>query len=129
MLNATVSGYVGKSELRQSSQGKDILNFSVAHGERVNGIEKTTWVRCAVFGARATTLSEYIRKGTFITATGQLKVSVYVPNQGEPSMNVDMIVSDLAFNNPSSLNDNMQKDAKKVPEETSTDKFGDDVPF
>ena len=96
MLVATVSGYVGQSELRTTTEGKSVLNFSVAHSEKVKGEDVTTWVRVSVFGNRADSLSNWIVKGTHVTAIGTLRVSQYTKD-GKSFLNVDMTAMDVSF--------------------------------
>lgn len=128
MLLATVSGYVSKAELSSTQNGKEVLNFSVAHSEKIKGVDKTTWVRCSLFGARATALAGYIDKGTHVTAVGQLKLGVYAPTGKEPSMNVDLMVSDISFIN-NKASGNQEAPAKSEQQAQPEDPFGDDVPF
>jgi single-strand DNA-binding protein len=129
MLNATVSGYVGKSELRNTQDGKQVLNFSIAHSEKIQGTERTTWVRCSVFGNRAGALADYIVKGVFATATGNLRLSVYSPNDGAPSVNADMSVNDVSFCTPAGRGDSAPKPQKPQENKDPFASEDDDVPF
>jgi single-strand DNA-binding protein len=124
MLVATVSGYVGTSELRTTNDGRDVLNFSVAHSEKVKGVDTTTWVRVSVFGNRATSLSNWIVKGVHVTCIGALKISQY-EKDGKSFLNVDMSAMDVSFTSSKSKDEPSQ--GKPAPEQPAPN--DEDVPF
>ena len=77
----TVIGNVGNTpELRYTSDGKMVANFSVATSG-YNDI--TTWVRVSVFGNQAKACAEYLTKGRQVYVEGRLSVD---PETGGPRM-------------------------------------------
>jgi single-strand DNA-binding protein len=72
MIQAFITGRLGKdAELRQA--GRDnVCSFSVASGRKVKGEETTTWVRCSLWGKRGEALVQYLTKGTKIAVGGEL---------------------------------------------------------
>lgn len=72
MIYAFISGNLGKdAELRPA--GKDrVCSFSVATSRKVKGEEKTTWVRCSVWGKRGEALAPHLTKGSKVAVAGEL---------------------------------------------------------
>lgn len=71
MIHATVIGNLGRDGELRSVNGKAVLNFSV--GTKGRGKDgATTWVRCAMWGARAEKVAQYMTKGTKVAAVGSL---------------------------------------------------------
>ncbi|MCP4101104.1 MAG: single-stranded DNA-binding protein, partial [Lentisphaerae bacterium] len=50
-------------EVRHTPNGKSIGEVSVACMSGYGEHEKTSWIRCKLFGDRAVKLSEYLTKG------------------------------------------------------------------
>lgn len=72
MIYATVIGNIGNdAELKTIGSGKQVANFSVA-AKNGRKDETPAWVRCAVWGERASKLSQYLTKGKSVTAMGVL---------------------------------------------------------
>ena len=72
MLNITAHGNLGKDpELKNVGQNQ-VASFSLAVR---TGKDETTWMNCAVWGKRAQTAAEYLRKGAKIT----IATRVYLP--------------------------------------------------
>lgn len=91
MQIAHIAGNVGKdATLRSLQNGDKVLGFSVAVD---NGRDKeATWYDCSVFGKRAESLEQYIRKGTKLALMRRLSVRVH---EGKAYMGI--AVSELTF--------------------------------
>ena len=69
MLKATLIGNLGSDpDMRYAASGAPFLRFNVASNYRARNPEgewqdRTEWVRVTVFGQRAETLSQYLKKG------------------------------------------------------------------
>ncbi len=67
MIKLQIIGNLGKDATTNTVNGKNVINFSVAHTEKFtsNGEkkEKTTWVECAYWTDK-TAISPYLKKGT-----------------------------------------------------------------
>lgn len=71
MKNITICGNCGRdAELRQTSSGENVTNFTVGVTDRRN--DNTTWFDVSIWGKRAEALTPYIRKGDKITVNGDL---------------------------------------------------------
>lgn len=87
MIKITCIGHLGKDCNVNNVNGKNVINFSVAHSEKfknAQGVEvnKTTWVNCA-FWVDRTTLAQYLLKGTQVYVEGQPEVSSYKAQDGQ----------------------------------------------
>jgi len=74
MIKLQVIGHLGKDCTTNVVNGKNVINFSVAHSERYkdasgNQKEKTTWVECAYWTDR-TAIAPYLKKGQLVFAEG-----------------------------------------------------------
>jgi single-strand DNA-binding protein len=86
MIKLQVIGNLGKDCLTNVVNGKNVINFNVAHTEKFrdqqnNLKEKTTWVECAYWTDR-TGIAPYLRKGTQVYVEGTPEVRTYTKNDG-----------------------------------------------
>ena len=87
MIKLMVIGNLGKDCIVNTVNGKNVINFSVAHTEKFKDStgaqrEKTTWVECAYWTDR-TGIAPYLKKGTQIYAEGTPEVRTYQTNDGK----------------------------------------------
>jgi single-strand DNA-binding protein len=95
VIFCTVTGNVGKVESKTAG-GQELLEFSVASSEKVKGEQVTTWVRCSLWGKRASALAPHIQKGSALTVVGSLRLREYEGKNGKGS-SLELNVTDLAF--------------------------------
>lgn len=86
MIKLQVIGHLGKDCTTNVVNGKNVINFSVAHSERYKDAsgtqkEKTTWVECAYWTER-TAVAPYLKKGQLVFAEGTPDVRSYTKNDG-----------------------------------------------
>ena len=86
MIKLQVIGHLGKDCVTNTVNGKNVINFSVAHTEKFkdaqgNQKDKTIWVDCAYWTDR-TGIAPYLRKGTQVYAEGTPEVRTYPKNDG-----------------------------------------------
>jgi single-strand DNA-binding protein len=72
MIKLQVIGNLGKDGVVNNVNGKNVINFSVAHTEKfkdAQGVQKdkTIWVECAYWTDR-TGIAPYLKKGTQVYA-------------------------------------------------------------
>ena len=71
----TASGRCGQSmEVKYTSGGKAIGQFSLPVETGYGDSKKTSWVTCKMFGERAEKLAQYITKGAAVTVTGAFQL-------------------------------------------------------
>jgi len=94
MLNITAYGNLGKDpELKNVGQNQ-VANFNLAVR---TGKDETTWMNCAVWGKRAQTAAEYLRKGAKITIAGQGKLRSYTTQDGTEKQSLNVNVTDFTL--------------------------------
>lgn len=115
------SGNIGKdAEQRWTPNQKCIASFSLpvrqGYGER----EKTSWVKCMLFGAKAEKLPQYLTKGTKVTVTGEFVMEEWTDQNGGKRSQPVIIVMDIDFG--SSAN-------KQVAQQQPEPDFDSTIPF
>ena len=87
MIKLMVIGNLGKDCVVNTVNGKNVINFSVAHTEKFKDSsgaqrEKTTWVECAYWTDR-TGIAPYLKKGQQVYAEGSPEVRTYQTQDGK----------------------------------------------
>ena len=92
----TISGnLVGNSELRQTSNGKNMIRFTVANNRLFGGGDRVNFIPCVRFGDSVVRLNPYLLKGTLVTVSGELQVDNYTDNNGVKKISVSIIASEV----------------------------------
>jgi len=99
MIKMQVIGNLGKDCVVNTVNGKNVINFTVAHTEKYkdsqgNMQEKTTWVDCAYWTDR-TTVAQYLTKGKQIFAEGQPEVRSFQRQDGTAGASLSMRVREV----------------------------------
>lgn len=96
MIKLQVIGNLGKDCVVNSVNGKNVMNFTVAHTEKFKDStgaqrEKTTWVDCAYWSDR-TGLAPYLKKGQQVYVEGTPEVRTYTTQDGKNGASLSMRV-------------------------------------
>src|SRR5882757_8728977 len=96
MIKLQIIGNLGKDCIVKEINGKDVINFSVAHSERFkdaqgNQKEKTTWVECAYWTDK-TAVAQYLTKGRTVFAEGAPEADAYTNKDGQAAATLRMRV-------------------------------------
>lgn len=96
MIKLQVIGNLGKDALVNNVNGKNVINFTVAHTEKYkdaqgNQKDKTTWVDCAYWTDR-TAVAPYLKKGTQVYVDGQPDVRTYTTQDGRQGATLSLRV-------------------------------------
>ena len=99
MIKLQVIGNLGKDCVVNTVNGKNVINFTVAHTEKYkdsqgNMQEKTTWVDCAYWTDR-TAIAQYLTKGKQVFAEGQPEARSFQRNDGTPGSSLSMRVREV----------------------------------
>lgn len=106
MLKMSVIGNLGNDpELRYSANGSAFLRFNVAANQRTKlesgeWTDKTEWVRVTVFGQRAESLGQHLKKGSRVYAEGRLEARPWTDQQGAARAGLELIAGDVEFFSP-----------------------------
>lgn len=73
MNNISIIGRLGKDpEIRQTTNGKSVCNFSVAVNRRFNK-DESDWFNVTCWGKTAEFASNYLSKGRLVAVTGRME--------------------------------------------------------
>jgi single-strand DNA-binding protein len=97
MIKLQVIGNLGKDCVTNTVNGKNVINFNVAHTEKFkdaqgNQKDKTIWVECAYWTDR-TGIAPYLRKGTQVFVDGSPEVKTYPKNDGSTGVSLTLRVA------------------------------------
>jgi single-strand DNA-binding protein len=106
MLNkVTLIGNLGKDpEIRSTSDGQEIANFSLATTERWKDKntgdkkEKTEWHKIVVFNSLVNIVKNYVKKGTKLYVEGQLQTRKWTDNNGIDKYTTEIILQNFNSN-------------------------------
>lgn len=96
MIKLQVIGNLGKDCVVNNVNGKNVINFSVAHTEKYRDAQgqqkdKTIWVECAYWTDR-TGIAPYLKKGTQVYAEGAPDIRTYTTGDGRPGSSLSLRV-------------------------------------
>jgi single-strand DNA-binding protein len=96
MIKLQIIGNLGKDAVVNTVNGKNVINFSVAHTEKFkdsSGIQKdkTIWVDCAYWTDR-TGIAPYLKKGTQVYADGTPDLRTYQTKEGTTGTSLSLRV-------------------------------------
>jgi single-strand DNA-binding protein len=138
MIKLQIIGNLGKDCIVKEVNGKNVINFSVAHTERYkdsqgNQKERTTWVECAYWTDR-TAVAQYLTKGRTVYAEGSPEADAYTNKEGQAAATLRMRVQNVQLlgNNSSEgsgSNTSTSSMASSVKSETMASSGDDDLPF
>lgn len=99
MVKLQVIGNLGKDCVVNNVNGKNVINFTVAHTEKfkdAQGVQKdkTLWVDCAWWTDR-TGIAPYLKKGTQVYAEGTPDIRTYTTNDGRQGATLSLRVQNV----------------------------------
>lgn len=93
MLNLIITGnFVRDPEVKNVTTANGpltVTEFTLA----VNGTgrdKSVTYVRCSAWGTQGEPIAKFMKKGSKMTVSGELKVTPYVTKEGKPGANIEM---------------------------------------
>lgn len=98
MNKVFIMGFLGQDpDLRQTSSGKEVCNFSVATTYKSKDREETEWHKVIVWGNVASNCAKYLYKGSKVLVEGRLKTSSFVDKEGITRHSTDLIATTVSF--------------------------------
>ncbi|MBS1574795.1 MAG: single-stranded DNA-binding protein [Bacteroidetes bacterium] len=140
MIKMQVIGNLGKDCVVNTVNGKNVINFTVAHTEKYrdsqgNNQEKTTWVDCAYWTDR-TAISPYLTKGKQVFVEGQPEVRSFTRQDGTAGASLSLRVREVQLlggrgdSVPSSVpSSSMSSSSTSIPSPSEITEPIDDLPF
>jgi single-strand DNA-binding protein len=110
MIKLQVIGNLGKDCVTNLVNGKNVINFNVAHTEKFrdaqgNQKEKTVWVDCAYWTDK-TAIAPYLKKGTQVYAEGTPDLRTYQKTDGTQGVSLTLRVQSVQLLGSRNTNDN-----------------------
>jgi single-strand DNA-binding protein len=99
MIKLQIVGNLGGDCILKQVNGKNVINFNVAHTEKFKDSqgslkERTTWVNCAYWTDR-TALAQYLKKGKQVYVEGSPEAEAYTNKENQPAATLKLRVRDL----------------------------------
>jgi len=131
MNNLTVAGQLGRdAEVRFLPNGDPVANFSIADSQ---GKDKDAiWWNCQLFGKRAESLAQYLKKGQAVTITGKVSQRKYTDKNGIEKISTDVQVNEVALQGGNRESTQQPQQRQQVPAPSNPGSFqdmDDDIPF
>jgi single-strand DNA-binding protein len=143
MIKLQIIGNLGKDCVVNTVNGKNVINFTVAHTEKYrdsqgNNQEKTTWVDCAYWTDK-TAVAQYLTKGKQIFTEGTPEVRSFTRQDGTGGASLSLRVREVqllggkgetAGSGPSyNSNAGASSSSSSVPSPNEITEPVDDLPF
>jgi single-strand DNA-binding protein len=141
MLKMQVIGNLGKDCVVNTVNGRNVINFTVAHTEKFKDSqgtnqEKTTWVDCAYWTDK-TAVAPYLTKGQQVYTEGTPEVKTFTRSDGTQGASLTLRVREVQLlggrKNENTVggqyesNTNTARLNESAP--VGTDEVSDDLPF
>ena|SRR2546423_177153 len=146
MIKLQVIGNLGKDCIVNTVNGKNVINFNVAHTEKYKDAqgtpkERTTWVECAYWTDR-TGIAPYLKKGTQVYVEGFPDVRTYTTQDGRQGAALSLRILNVQLLGSRSNNEGADNSAYQshshsqsynntaaVPASSDIQEPADDLPF
>ena len=94
MIKLQAIGNLGRDAELKTVNEKQVINFSLAHTEKINGVEKTIWIDCAKWGEKIGILP-YLKKGQKVFVEGQPDLREYDKKDGSKGTSLTLRVAHI----------------------------------
>lgn len=137
MIKLQVIGNLGRDCVQRDVNGKNVINFSVAHKEKFKNAsgmmqEKTIWVECSYWTDRVG-IVPYLLKGTQVFVEGTPEVDSYKKQDGEPGATLRLRVREvqlLGRKDSSDSSEEPRQSSSAMPSQpVDREDSADDLPF
>ena len=142
MIKMQIIGNLGKDCVVNTVNGKNVINFTVAHTEKYKdsqGVsqERTTWADCAYWTDR-TAVAQYLTKGKQVFVEGQPEVRTFTRQDGTNGASLSLRVrevqllggrSDSGSSSTATANESASRPKSDIPSPNEITEPIDDLPF
>ena len=94
---SAIGNISANAEVKYLANGDPLLSFNFALNSGFGEKQVTTWLRCSLFGKRATILESMLLKGTKIGITGEITNRKWVDKDGTEKYSLECRVNDLTL--------------------------------
>lgn len=93
MISLLVIGNLGKDAEVKEVNGKKVIEFTVAHSQKLkDGSTKTTWVQCSKWGD-TTAVAPYMKKGGKVAVEGIPEAQGWTNKEGQAQATLRLMVN------------------------------------
>ena len=141
MIKMQIIGNLGKDCVVNTVNGKNVINFTVAHTEKYrdgqgNNQEKTIWADCAYWTDR-TAVAQYLTKGKQVFVEGQPEVRTFTRQDGTNGAALSLRVREVQLLGgrgeaglaPAMTNEVSSQSKSEIPSPSDITEPVDDLPF
>ena len=125
-------------EGRATQSGVSVLSFTVAVNDRKRNSQTGEWedyanfIPCTIFGKRASSLEQYLEKGTKVAIEGKLRWSQW-EKDGDKRSKIEVVVDEIEFMSSRSKDDDDEYRREYLPvqqrQQPVIDVSDDVIPF
>ena len=129
------------SELRHTTGGAAVLNFSVAVNSRRknkdgNWEDRPNYIDCVMFGQRAESLAQWLTRGTHVVVSGELRQTSWEDEKGDRHSRTEVTVLNVEFQSKS--RSEQQQPAQPTqqaapqqaaPQQAQPELYDEEIPF
>ncbi len=127
MFKIEIIGHIGADARIVSNNGNEFVSFSVAHSEKRNDKEITTWVSVTTPNTK---LAQYLTKGTKIFVRGNATLRTYQNDQHQTMAGINLFATEIEFCSSASQTAKTQsQDAQDVEQLTPQSLNENGLPF
>lgn len=126
-----IGNLTGDPELRTTSGGQEVCNFTVAVNRRKtqnNQEPGADFFRVAAWGEKGKVCKQYLDKGRKVSVVGSVSCRAYKTNSGEPGASLEVKADEIEFLSPK--DDQPKYNHPKIDEQTGYEEVAtDELPF
>jgi single-strand DNA-binding protein len=113
--HAYVVGRIGNDiEVKQTKNGVDVVDFTLANNRDYGDNTRVNWVRCRAYKGLATMMGQYVKKGIRVGVSGELTVDRWQDPDGNWKERTYILVNEFQFLDANkSDNSSSKQDAPK----------------
>lgn len=95
MISLSIIGNLGKDATVNQVNGKNVINFSVCHTQKMkDGTQKSIWIEAAKWG-ETTAIAPYLLKGTKVFVEGVPDLNIYDKKDGGTGASIRVMVNKI----------------------------------
>lgn len=94
----TIVGHLGRApEVKFTTDGKPVANFSIAVTEKRGGEDETTWFQVSCFGKTAENVGKFLDKGRQALVAGRIRSRKYMGKDGGEKTTWEVLADRVVF--------------------------------
>ncbi|MBK8989290.1 MAG: single-stranded DNA-binding protein [Chloroflexi bacterium] len=94
----TIIGNVGQEpQVRTTTTGKQVANFSVAVNERAGEQDKTTWFGVVAWNKLADVMDQHLHKGQLVMVKGTVSIKTWQDKNGDTRASMEINADKIKF--------------------------------